>query len=173
MDNDNQNPEWIPKRNERLNRFWRNLGLPVRLIGKPNSPAMIFDDRWLLSCYVANFNLNFLDKNDNGNIIMSVKLTETPVFSPSAIVTWLGEANHKPIYRIMVTASKPQLYLSGYNFLDSANNEGRFPVFANRNPKIYFTEQSAKEKAGILINEGYDLLVIKPSSNMINLKKYA
>lgn len=172
--NHNQEPEWLGKRNYRLSRFWAMLGLPIRLIGGEQKPAMIFDERWILSCYVKNFDLVFLDKNDGGAEVFSVKLKETPEFSPSAIIKWLSESSHKPVFRIFVEGSTPKLYLCGYNYMDSENCQGRYPVFANKNPKIYFTEQTAKEKASILINEGYtSLKVIKPALSTIDLRKYA
>jgi hypothetical protein len=166
------NPEWLEKRNDRLYRFWKRLGLPVRFIGQPNSPAMVFDNRWILSCYVHNFDLVFMDKNDGGNTLFSIKLTESPMFSPSQIMIWLSESAHRPIYRIRVVDSSPKLFLSGYNYLDSGNSEGRYPVFANKNPKIYFTEESAQERASTLINEGYKLIIVKPSSSHIDFRKY-
>lgn len=163
----------VNRRNWRLAEFWLKTQLPVRIIGNENSPAIIFDEKWILSCYVKNFNLIFKDSPFDGNDVMSIKLTVNPEYKIQDFIMWLSKSKHRPIYKIKLIEIEPKLYLVGYNFLNSAMSENRYPVFATYNPKLYFSEESAIQKVDEMRNLGYDVVAVKPTSDMIDIKKYS
>ncbi len=58
-------------------------------------------------------------------------------------------------YKVVLVGS-PELFLSGYNFLNKEELLGRYPVFSAHDPKIYFKTEKANEVCLELENEGYD-----------------
>ncbi|MHA3046529.1 hypothetical protein JSO59_004070 [Riemerella anatipestifer] len=64
----------IIKRNKRLQSFFENLNIPVKIIGDINTPAVIYKNKKVLSCYAHNFDLIFIDRPKNGTEIFRHKL---------------------------------------------------------------------------------------------------
>ena len=55
---------------------------------------------------------------------------------------WVNNYEHKVTYRVQFGSSN--LFLSGYNFTNKVTSEGKYPVFAPKNAKIYFDKQYAE-----------------------------
>jgi hypothetical protein len=155
------------RRNTRLARFFDNLGLPARLIGDANSPAIIIDDAIVLSGYVKNFELRFTDIPSHGQVIYTVKLLHQQIIDRDEVYRVILSSEHRSVYRISLESTK--LFLAGYNFVDKINSKGRYPVFSTVNPKIYFSEQSAKESVEAINNDlggPYKLAIVNKKTNL-------
>lgn len=145
------------RRNKLLIKFFRLIDLPVRLIGDDDKPDMIYNEEVILNAFVNNFELNFTDSPTSKNVVYSVKLNENPRFDKNRILQCLTEYKARAIFRVSLKTT-PKLYLTGYNFLNKEEKLGRYPVFSSYNPKIYFTEEKAKEIANELNNDGYQAI---------------
>lgn len=135
----------IKRRNKRLKEFWDKTEISVRIIGNKNTPAIIFDNRKILSCYVRNFDLIFLDKND-GNEVLRIKLTEIPQdVNDTIFLEWFSDCEHKDCYSIRLIGT--QLRLCGYNFVKDDNGviSFKYPVFSEHDFKLYFSKQVVED----------------------------
>lgn len=150
----------VAKRNRRLKEFFAAFSIKVRIIGDKNAPSVIWNDECALSCYVHNFNLHFTDEPFNGKIIKTFKLTEEVKAEMEDIKYAIGNANHRPVYKIYLKGSTPNLYLCGYNYEDKQNSIGRYPVFSAVEPKIYFSKEKSTDITDELRKFGYDLVVV-------------
>jgi hypothetical protein len=92
-----------------------------------------------------------------GNLIYTVKLTEKPNFDKNKVLSCISDYEKRVLTKIQLKNTKPILYLSGYNFLDKENKEGKYPVFSSYVPKIYFSDEKAKDVIEELSKDGYDL----------------
>lgn len=155
--------EVVAKRNARLERFFTHLDIPIRLIGNKNNPAIIYNNMVSLSAFVHNFNLNFTDKPHRGNIIKRVKLTHNIVEKREEILNFLKLYPHQAVYNIRLAHT--DLFLAGYNFINSNKCEGKYPVFAKFNYKIYFKLSHTQEIINELKQDGYMLDIHRPFIN--------
>jgi hypothetical protein len=142
------------RRNKLLIKFFRLIDLPVRLIGDDDKPEMLYNEEVILNATVNNFELNFTDSPTSNNVVYTVKLNENPRFDKNRILQFLTEYKARAIFKVALKTT-PKLYLAGYNFLNKEEKLGRYPVFSGYNPKIYFTEEKAKEIVKELISDGY------------------
>ena len=149
--------EVINRRNQRIKDFFNLCGISIRLLGNKNAPAMVIDDKFVLNCYVHNFELRFTDNPMQGNLIYTVKLTEKPNFDKNKVLSCINDYEKRVLTKIQLKNTNPILYLSGYNFLNKESKEGKYPVFSSYVPKIYFLEEKAKEIIDELSKDGYDL----------------
>jgi len=150
-------PNDIKRRNKRLLTFFKDSGIDeVRLIGNENCPAVIYKERFVLSCYVKNFELIFTDKPFEGTEVARVKLLHGANADKTELIALLDNCEHRKVYRVKV--KDVELYLAGYNFLDKENSEGKFPVFSRHNPKIYYDKEYADQICADYTD--YDLVVI-------------
>ncbi|MFC2087470.1 hypothetical protein ACFLSA_04855 [Bacteroidota bacterium] len=148
----------VGRRNKRILRLFSKNGFNVRLIGDPEKPAIILDNEIILSGYAHNFNFHFTNKPFEGQIVKTVKLHKDPLITKDEIEELLTAYEHRHAYKVIIKDS--DLYLVGYNYLNREKGEGRYPVFARYNPKIYFQEDKAWEIANMLNEETYNLEVI-------------
>lgn len=132
----------IDRRNKRLKEFFIKAGLSIKIIGDLNTPAIIYNENWCLSCYVHNFNLIFTNKPDKGNEIKRFKLIQDPQVNSKEVIDIILASEHRKVFRIKLTGQ--ELYLSGYNFIDKSKKETRYPVFSKFGSKIYFDKQHAE-----------------------------
>ena len=149
----------LKRREERIKRMFFNNGFEVRLIGDPQKPAIIIDDTYILSGYVHNFNFHFTSKPFGGEIIKTIKLHANPEVAFEEIKSLLVNYEHRHAWKIALYTQDQLLYLVGYNYLNRDQKEGRYPVFARHNPKIYFTQEKAEEVSAILNEENYETFV--------------
>ena len=152
--------EVVERRNKRLINFFSLCGYPVRLIADENSPAIVIEDKHVLNAYVHNFELRFTDSYNQGNIIYTIKLSENPNFDKNKVVSCIEDYPKRELSKILLSGSSPKLFLSGYNFLNKEEKLGKYPVFAAYIPKVYFTEEKAKEITDELTSLGYDVQTI-------------
>ena len=154
----------IYRRKNFIYTLFNNLQIPIRLIGNPNTPAILMHNKYILSAYVHNFELNFVDKPYNGNILYTLKLNNKVINNKDIypqIIKIIGQAEHRTIFKIQY--KNTNLFLSGYTFVENFehNKDPKYmkPVFSHINPKVYFDKNSALDIINMYINE-YDLEII-------------
>jgi len=133
----------LVRRKMRLEKYFRDAGIPIRLIGNPHKPAIIAGEAVCLSAYVSNFNLHFTDKPFEGDIIYTVKLHNDTKPDIEKLYQILLSTEHRQVYRLKYYNS--DLYLAGYNFKNRAASYGKYPVFAREGVKIYFDDEFAQK----------------------------
>ncbi len=139
----------------------------IRLIGDDTNPAIVVDFEHILSCHVVNFNLNFQNEN-KGETIFTINLNRNIIgYNESQFSQWYNDSVHKKIYRIILdcvaaknNVHQPKLFLSGWNYRNKVDKEGKYPVFSEFEPKVYFKEDTAKQISGELVSEGYSIKII-------------
>jgi hypothetical protein len=135
------------RRERRLKLLFKNLQIPIRFIGDKNIPAMIIENNIVISAFVKNFDIIFTDKPSQGNHLLRVKLTQNNINDKDVLIQIyqaLLVAEHRKTYRIQLNQTLNKMYLSGYNFLDKKMDYGRYPVFSQINPKVYFNKEVAE-----------------------------
>lgn len=139
----------ITRRNERLERFfallYENTDTRFRIIGDKNCPAVIIDETWCVSCFVKNFELNFTDKPNQGQIVATVKLQKDQIVDNEHITAVIAQSEHRPVFKLRYADT--ELFLAGYNFINKNDLTGKYPVFAREHPKIYFNREYAQQIA--------------------------
>ncbi len=149
--------EMVTRRNKRLISLFTRNNINVRLVGDPQKPAIILDESTVISCFVKNFNLNFTREPFSDEIVSSVKLKHDPDISKLELEQILETCKHRPVFKLQL--ENTNLYLVGYNYMNSEDSVGRYPVFAQHKPKVYFDKDYAFEVAESLISEGYKIVV--------------
>jgi hypothetical protein len=150
--------EMVARRNKRLKSLFSRNGVNVRLVGDEQKPAVIMDEAVVLSCYVKNFDLHFTKEPFSDEIVKTVKLKHEPEITRYEIQEVIELCKHRPVYRILL--KEGDLYLVGYNYLNSEDSVGRYPVFAKHKPKVYFDRSYAEKVAENLVEEGYEIEII-------------
>ena len=137
----------IDKRNARLQHFVEKIQQYIdknfRIIGNPNHPMIIMDDKYCLSAYVKNFELFFVNKPHQGEIIYSIKLTHSLDFNIDKVLSCLNNSEHRKLYKILYDGT--DLYVSGHNSQDKLDNSTMYPVFSRFNMKLYFSKENAQK----------------------------
>lgn len=150
--------ELVIRRNKRLLNFFISNGFNVRIVGDEQKPAIILDETSVLSCYVKNFDLFFTRAPFSDEIVRQFKLKHDPEVTPDEIQEVIEICQHRPVYKIRIVDT--ELYLTGYNYLNSEDGVGRYPVFAKHRPKVYFDLEYATKLALSLNEEDYNLEVV-------------
>lgn len=150
--------EMVTRRNKRLKSLFSRNGVNVRLVGDEQKPAVIMDESVVLSCYVKNFDLHFTKEPFSDEIVKTVKLKHDPEITRYEIQEVIESCKHRPVFRIQLNNS--DLFLVGYNYLNSEDSVGRYPVFAKHKPKVYFDRSYAEKVAESLNEEGYQIEII-------------
>lgn len=132
----------VKRRNRWLRQAFEVMDGQIRIIGDPESPAIIYNDAFVLSAYVKNFFLIFKDRPSGGKVNTTFELMEDFRLSREEIMHQIRIANHREVYRVQFL--KSSLFLTGWNFIDRDKKEGKYPVFARINPKVYFTSERAE-----------------------------
>lgn len=147
----------IDKRNKLIIKLFRMIDLPIRLIGDDVHPAIVYNDEIELNCKINNFELIFLDAPSSKNVIYTVKLNHNPIFDKNQILKCISDYKAKSVFKVALD-SKPKLFLTGYAFLNKEEKLGRYPIFSSYNPRIYFSEEKAKEISEELKSNGYSAI---------------
>jgi hypothetical protein len=150
--------EMVARRNKRLKNLFARNEVNVRLVGDDQKPAVIMDESVVLSCYVKNFDLHFTQEPFSDEIVKTVKLKHDPEITRQELQEVIESCRHRPVYRIVLKGT--ELYLVGYNYLNSEDSVGRYPVFAKHKPKVYFDKTYAEKVASNLNDEGYDIDIV-------------
>jgi len=151
--------EMVERRNKRLVYLFTSNGFNVRIVGDPQKPAVIQEEKTLLSCYVKNFNLHFTKEPFSDEIVKTVKLKHEPEITKYELQEVLDICKHRPVYKLRLLESD-DLYLVGYNYLNSEDSVGRYPVFAKHKPKVYFNREYAERVLENLTGDGYKMEII-------------
>ena len=64
---------------------------------------------------------------------------------------------HRPVFKVRLETG--DLYLVGYNYLNSEDGVGRYAVFAKHKPKVYFDYEYAESVAENLRTDGYTVII--------------
>ncbi len=150
--------EMVTRRNKRLKSLFSRNGVNVRLVGDEQKPAVIMDESVVLSCYVKNFDLHFTKEPFSDEIVKTVKLKHDPDITRFELQEVIELCKHRPVFRIRI--KNTELFLVGYNYLNSEDSVGRYPVFAKHKPKVYFDNSYAEKVAVNLAEEGYDIEIV-------------
>lgn len=151
------------KRNKRLENYFLKYIEPqnFKVINNLDNPAVIYKDKLLLSCYVHNFYLHFIDEPHGGKIMHTIKLTHIIDDDEEAFHHWFNNAEHKECFYVQVKGT--DLRLSGYNFRDKSDKENpkdMYPVFSQYGFKNYFQRETAQEKIDQFQTEKLQLEII-------------
>jgi hypothetical protein len=149
--------EMVVRRNKRLKSLFSRFGINVRLVGDENKPAVIKDESTVLSCYVKNFDLHFTKEPFSDEIIKTIKLKQEPEITKFELLEVMELCKHRSVYKVKLAGS--DLYLVGYNYLNSEDAVGRYPVFAKHKPKVYFDQEYAQSVAENLQTDGYSIVI--------------
>lgn len=154
-------PDFVGKRNKRLEQFFKAIGYDVydiRIVGNENAPAVLYRDTYILPCYVHNFELKWTDKQFNGTVLKTYKLTAEVPDVRKEVDELISTGELKQVYKVGTTNSN--LFLIGWNYLDKDNKKHKFPVFGRYAPKIYYTTEKANEVLKELQDQGYSCRII-------------
>jgi hypothetical protein len=147
--------EMVARRNKRILRLFTMHGYNIRLIGDAQKPSVVLDEMAVLSCYVQNFDLHFTKEPFSDEIVKSFKLTSDNEISKLELQEAIELSSHRPVYKIKLTGT--EMFLVGYNYLNSEAGLGRYPVFAKHHPKVYFDKEYALKLAESLRNDNYSI----------------
>lgn len=150
--------EMVARRNKRLKNLFSRNDVNVRLVGDDQKPAVIMDESVVLSCYVKNFDLHFTLEPFSDEIVKTVKLKHDPEITRLELQEVIESCKHRPVFRVLLQGT--DLFLVGYNYLNSEDSVGRYPVFAKHKPKVYFDKSYAEKVAVNLADEGYTIDII-------------
>jgi hypothetical protein len=150
--------ELVSRRNKRLLRFFTENGFDVRIVGDEQKPAVILNEMAVLSCYVKNFDLHFTKEPFSDEIVKSFKLRNEMEASKLEIQEAIESCVHRPVYKVRLIGT--EMYLVGYNYLNSEEAMGRYPVFAKHRSKVYFDKEYAIKLVESLSQDGYMLEVV-------------
>ncbi len=150
--------ELVLRRNKRLLSFFISNGFSIRIVGDEQKPAIILDETSVLSCFVKNFDLFFTKAPFSDEVVRQFKLKHDPEVTSLEIQEAIDLCQHRPVYKVKL--KNTDLYLTGYNYLNSEDGVGRYPVFARHRPKVYFDLEYAEKLLINLNEEGYELEVI-------------
>ncbi len=147
--------EMVARRNKRLKYLFAKNGVNVRLVGDDQKPAIIRDESTVLSCYVKNFDLHFTKEPFSDEIVKTVKLKHEPDITRFELEEVLSICKHRPVFKLKLRGT--DLYLVGYNYLNSEDAVGRYPVFACHKPKVYFDFEYAQQVAENIRTDDYEI----------------
>jgi hypothetical protein len=149
--------DMVERRNKRLLMVFASNDIQVRLVGDPQKPAIVKNEKEVLSCFVKNFDLHFTKEPFSDIVIKSIKLKSIPEINKRELEEVLEMCTHRPVYKLKLTGN--ELFLVGYNYLNSQDSVGRYPVFAKHKPKVYFDKSYAEKVATALSKEGYNIVI--------------
>jgi len=162
-------------RNKTIQNFFYAVGFPgVRLIGKMDIPAIIFDNSTVLSCHVDGNMLHFTDKPKEGNIALSFDLElfakNRYIEDPEGTKLHILILEHRKCYRIKLSDVSPHfesmadyfqdkdLYLNSYHY--NKNTRVKFPIFLpGEECKLYFEKEQALDACSKINKNHPDLIL--------------
>jgi hypothetical protein len=145
--------EIVKRRNKRLLTFFTTHGLNVRIVGDDQKPSVVLDESYVLSCYVKNFDLHFTKEPFSDEIVKTFKLKNEVEVTKLELLETIQLCAHRPAYKIQLSGT--ELFLVGFNYLNSEDAMGRYPVFGKFKPKVYFDKEYAKNLIDSLMKESY------------------
>lgn len=154
--------DMLNRRERKLESMIANMGLPIRMIGDRNNPAFVYNNAYVLSLYVHNFELRFMSKPSGGEMVAEHKIRSDSNLTREEFLEVMGRCEHRAVFIVRLGynfSPCPQLYLAGYNFTNKQKKEGRYPVFSAKDPKVYFTREHADDVSKQLAAEGYRVMV--------------
>lgn len=134
---------YLDERNERLLSFFHLNGISnIRIIGNAEDPGIIYKNEVRLSCYVKEMNLILLD-GINGEVISTLALNTPEVLNAEGLlIDFVENIEHRKVWKIMLKEMYG-LFLTGYNYMDRKIKQGKYPVFATMEPRIFMSKENA------------------------------
>ncbi len=128
----------------------------VRIIGNPHQPSLIFDNKYIISMFVKNFDVYLSSHFKDGEILCSINLNlcDAPNGVDEIIQTVsdnIGGVDYRGLYTVGVD---DELHFSKFDA------QGH-PYFTKTNPQFYFNEDDANDVVDLLFNIGYKSAMIK------------
>lgn len=159
-------PEFVPRRNEQLVSFFRKNGFgiqEIRIIGNENSPAILYKDERILNCHVHNFKLIFTDAPYDGKVIKTYRLVPDDLIPDVRfeLLQLIENYSARKVYKVRLESpARNEIYLCGWNHLNQEEHLGKYPVFGTHKPKVFFNIEKAEEITKELNDDGYITKVI-------------
>jgi len=157
---DNEN---IAKRNSYLISLF-NESMPGRfhVIDLPHKPKILTADYcYMLSAHIANFKLLLKSAQFDGNVMHELVLKPTFNFDLNDVARklndWIANGAHKRIYTIK--CAKSGMFIVGFNHFDVIAKKDPYPVFAKREPHIYYSREAAQRIFDYYKQLGYELTI--------------
>jgi hypothetical protein len=145
-------------------RVFPNNDIEVIVSKEKDRTYIISEHEKMLACYCKGSELIFLDDNSNGNILFTVMLNSETEYDKDKMENWFKTAKHKKVYRIFLDTEamtkQPPLMLTGWNYRKKETREGKYPVFSEYEPKVYFNKGIAIEIADELKKQNYSVIII-------------
>ncbi|MEQ9301272.1 MAG: hypothetical protein RIF33_22030 [Cyclobacteriaceae bacterium] len=142
--------EFTEKRNGRIIEFFEKRGIPIQLKGERQNPMIIIDEGLILSAYIKNFDLIFVDQPYQGEEIERVKLNYQNIknYPVKDLFDVIKSADHLCGYRIKLLDH--DLYLCGYQHRSRDNSmlyshDRLYPVFGKIDLHVYKGEELAQD----------------------------
>ncbi len=138
----------------------------IRIMGDENNPAAVIDHEFILSIHINNYKLRFMNKNYKGEMLLELSLnTDFSKLTPQEIEkvnNWYTQSQHRKLNRVYLECENTQapLYFVRWNYKNKTKKEGKYPMFAEYEPKVYFTKERAIEVQNELIQMGYNVIVL-------------
>lgn len=132
----------------------------IRIIGNPHQPSLIFDNKYVISLFVKNFNLYFSTSFKNGEVLSAFDLNLCDINlcdledSIRDVKEYLENNLHmvdfKSLYRVEV---EDNLYFTRFDKQGHA-------YFTKTNPQFYFRIEDAENIVDTLFKLGYKSAMI-------------
>ena len=135
----------ISRRNRRLSSLFNEMGLPVRIIGDPNSPAVIVNNKFVLNAYVHNFELRFMDNHIGGNCIYTIKLLAKPEYDKEKVLDCIYKYPVRYISKIVLEDTNYPLRVVGRDYLDKNDGTGEYYVFGTASERFWLYDDVVNE----------------------------
>lgn len=139
----------------------------VRLVGNPEKPNFIIEDKFKLPIFVSGNGITIYDKFDNGRSkLLQLELgkgkydetNENTKYVIGKMIHAIQAAEKKNVYKIQL---KGGLFLHDFKYVGVGNNHvPKYPIFAVHDPKIIYTEEHANEIIEKLNKDGYQQLSV-------------
>lgn len=127
----------------------------VRIIGNPHQPSLVFNNKYIISVFVKNFDIYFSTDFKDGEILGSINLNTCDVeCGVEEILHEIDGIVDDIIYKELYTISiDDEVYFSKFCPQGHA-------YFTKTNPQFYFNIEDAEEICDLLFNIGYKSVII-------------
>lgn len=102
--------------------------------------------------------MHFTREPFSDEIVKTVKLKHDPEITRFELQEVIEACKHRPVYR--VKHSGTDLFLVGYNYLNSEDAVGATLCLPEINPKVYFDLSYAEKVLESLTEEGYPIEIV-------------
>lgn len=160
--------KFLEFRNRDVVKLFHQLGINIRLVGNPEYPNLIMDNKFKLPVRVSGNEMIIYDKFEGEEqVIVELgkdKITDENIqhIKDSVMNAMIG-IERKGVYKIKIRNSG-NLYLHDFRYTSLDGKDFiKHPVFSFIDPKIIHTEEHAKEVMDDILEQwGWDLIIEYP-----------